>query len=128
MALRLVASSRFHVGVDAELAHLLGVLLQPLGRDLALLDLLCRIGLFADANPRPIQRFRGSPQYLMWPALNFSVRCRCPVSLPAITTRQPFAPASMIRRTVEWPARRKCHPRSRALASFSAMICAFSAG
>src|SRR5437870_4718976 len=56
---------------------------------------------FADANPRPIQRFRGSPQYLMWPALNFSVRCRCPVSLPAITTRQPFAPASMIRRTVE---------------------------
>src|SRR5881397_1108672 len=56
---------------------------------------------FADANPRPIQRFRGSPQYLMWPALNFSVRWRCPVSLPAITTRQPFAPASMIRRTVE---------------------------
>src|SRR2546426_2207031 len=56
---------------------------------------------FADANPRPIQRVRGSPQDLMWPALNFSVRWRCPVSLPAITTRQPFAPASMIRRTVE---------------------------
>src|SRR3989441_4533162 len=31
---------------------------------------------FADANPRSIQRFRGSPQYLIWPALNFSVRCR----------------------------------------------------
>src|SRR5207245_434135 len=30
---------------------------------------------FAVANPRPIQRFRGSPQYLMWPALNLSVRC-----------------------------------------------------
>src|SRR3989475_388933 len=83
---------------------------------------------FADANPRPIQRFRGSPQYLMWPALTFSVRCRCPVSLPAITTRPPLAPASMTRRTVECPARRKCQPRSRALASFSAMICAFSAG
>src|SRR5438445_489980 len=82
----------------------------------------------AAANPRSIHRLRGSPQYLMWPALNFSVRCRCPVSFPAITTRQPFAPASMIRRTVEWPARRKCQPRSRAFASFSAIICALSAG
>src|SRR5207249_1195107 len=33
-----------------------------------------------------------------------------------MTTRQPFAPASMILRTVEWPARRKCHPRSSAFA------------
>src|SRR2546426_8989009 len=56
---------------------------------------------FADANPRSIHRFRGSPQYLMWPALNFSARCRWPVSFPALTTRRPFAPASMIRRTVE---------------------------
>ena len=44
-----------------------------------------------------------------------------------MTTKHPFAPASMIRRTVECPALRKCKPRSRAFASFAAMICAFRA-
>ena len=77
----------------------------------------------AMANPSLIQSCLGSPQNLMCPALNFSILCRWPVILPEMTTRHPLAPDPIILLTVEWPALLKCQPLSRALASFSAMIC-----
>ena len=91
------------------------------GRMMATVQPMVPSFLTQTALPTSMNWIAVSPQYLMWPAWNFWVRFRLPVSFPLKTTKQPFAPASIMFRRDECPARRKYQPRSRALASLLAI-------